>query len=146
MSETRERRQVLRQLLLAGERGSSQTQLVEALAERGFATTQSTISRDLKLLGAERRVREDGTQIYRLDPGPGVFPVGMVLAVEHNEVMLVVRTQIGRAPAVGLEIDALELDAVLGTIAGDDTVLVIPRSITQVEALAAKLTELAELA
>lgn len=145
MSETRERRQILRQLLLEGSGGSTQTQLVEALAEHGIATTQSTISRDLKYLGAERRVRDDGTPIYRLDPGPGVFPIGMVLAVEHNEAMIVVRTRIGRAPAVGIEIDALELDDVLGTIAGDDTVLVIPRSIAQVEALASKLRELAEL-
>lgn len=145
MSETRERRQILRQLLLEGSGGSTQTQLVDALAEHGIATTQSTISRDLKYLGAERRVRDDGTPIYRLDPGPGVFPIGMVLAVEHNEMLIVVRTRIGRAPAVGIEIDGLELDDVLGTIAGDDTVLVIPRSVALVEPLATKLRELAEL-
>jgi transcriptional regulator of arginine metabolism len=146
MSETRERRQILRQLLLEGNGGSTQAQLVEALAEQhGIATTQSTVSRDLKYLGAERRLRDDGTPVYRLDPGPGVFPIGMVVAVEHNEMLIVVRTRVGRAPAVGIEIDALELDEVLGTIAGDDTVLVIPRSMALVDALAAKLRELAEL-
>lgn len=145
MTETKERRKVLRQLLLAGSGGSTQAQLVGALADRGFATTQSTISRDLKLLGAERRVREDGNQVYRLEPGPGVFPVGMVVAVEHNEVLVIVRTRVGRAPAVGLELDALGHPDVLGTIAGDDTVLVIPRSIKRVGELARALTALAEL-
>jgi transcriptional regulator of arginine metabolism len=74
-----------------------------------------------------------------------VFPIGMVVAVEHNEMLIVVRTRVGRAPAVGIELDSLELDEVLGTIAGDDTVLVIPRAIALVEPLAAKLRELAEL-
>ncbi len=146
MTETSQRRAVLRQFLLAGGGGSTQAQLVAALAERGFATTQSTISRDLKLLGAERRVREDGSQIYRLELGPGVFPVGMVVAVEHNEVMVVVRTRVGRAPAVGLELDALDHADILGTIAGDDTVLVIPRSIARVGELARRIADLAELA
>jgi transcriptional regulator of arginine metabolism len=144
MSETHERRKVLRQLLLAGSAGSTQAQLVAALADQGFGTTQSTISRDLKLLGAERRVREDGSWVYRLEPGPGVFPVGMVVAVEHNEVLVIVRTRVGRAPAVGLELDALGHPDVLGTIAGDDTVLVIPRSIKRVAELALALAALAE--
>jgi transcriptional regulator of arginine metabolism len=144
MTETKERRKILRQLLLAGSGGSTQAQLVGALAERGFATTQSTISRDLKLLGAERRVRDDGNQVYRLEPGPGVFPVGMVVAVEHNEVLVIVRTRVGRAPAVGLELDALGNPDILGTIAGDDTVLVIPRSIERVRQLADVLAALAE--
>jgi transcriptional regulator of arginine metabolism len=144
MSDTHERRKLLRQLLLVGSGGSTQAQLVAALAEQGFVTTQSTISRDLKLLGAERRVREDGSWVYRLEPGPGVFPVGMVLAVEHNEVLVIVRTRVGRAPAVGLELDALGHPEILGTVAGDDTVLVIPRSIKRVGELARMIAALAE--
>lgn len=144
MTETHERRKVLRQLLLVGSGGSTQAQLVTALAEQGYATTQSTMSRDLKLLGAERRVREDGSWVYRLEPGPGVFPVGMVVAVEHNEVLVIIRTRVGRAPAVGLELDALGHADILGTIAGDDTVLVIPRSIKRVAELARVLAALAE--
>jgi transcriptional regulator of arginine metabolism len=144
MSDTHARRKLLRQLLLVGSGGSTQAQLVAALAEQGFVTTQSTISRDLKLLGAERRVREDGSWVYRLEPGPGVFPVGMVLAVEHNEVLVIVRTRVGRAPAVGLELDALNHPEILGTVAGDDTVLVIPRSIKRVGELARVIAALAE--
>jgi transcriptional regulator of arginine metabolism len=145
MSETKQRRKLLRQLLLSGS-GSSQTQLVEALAEHGIATTQSTISRDLKLLGATRRIRDDGSFVYRLEAiDQSHFPSAMVLSVEHNEAMIVVRTRVGRAPAVGLELDGLHHPNILGTIAGDDTVLVIPRSIAQVEELAAELAELARI-
>lgn len=146
MSETKQRRKLLRQLLLAGSGGSSQAQLVEALAERGIATTQSTVSRDLKLLGAQRRIREDGSFVYMLaSANHSSFPAQMVLSVEHNEAMIVVRTRIGRAPAVGLELDGLRHPNILGTIAGDDTVLVIPRSVTHVAELAHAIAELAEL-
>lgn len=146
MSQTKQRRKLLRHLLLSGRGGSTQAQLVEALAERGIPTTQSTISRDLKLLGAQRRVRDDGSFVYRLESaGRTNFPAGMVLSVDHNETMIVVRTRIGRAPAVGIELDGLRHPDILGTIAGDDTVLVIPRSVARVSELAATISELAEL-
>ncbi len=146
MSQTKQRRKLLRQLLLSGRGGSTQAQLVEALAERGIPTTQSTISRDLKLLGAQRRVRDDGSFVYRLESaGRTNFPAGMVLSVDHNETMIVIRTRIGRAPAVGIELDGLRHPDILGTIAGDDTVLVIPRSVARVSELAGTISELAEL-
>lgn len=146
MSETKQRRKLLRQLLLSGRGGATQAQLASALAERGIPTTQSTISRDLKLLGAQRRVREDGSFVYRLESaGRTNFPAGMVLSVEHNETMIVIRTRVGRAPAVGIELDGLRHPDVLGTIAGDDTVLVIPRSVTRITELGLAIAELAEL-
>lgn len=147
MSTTKERRKTLRQLLLSGRGGSTQAQLVDALAERGIATTQSTVSRDLKLLGAQRRLRDDGSFVYQLESaGRTNFPAGMVLSVEHNEALIVIRTRVGRAPAVGLELDGLRHPDILGTIAGDDTVLVIPRSTRRVGELAQSIAELAELA
>lgn len=145
MSETKQRRKLLRELLLS-EGGSSQAQLVAALAEHGLQTTQSTISRDLKLLGAKRRAREDGGFVYRLDAaGRTNFPASMVVSIEHNECVIVVRTRVGRAPAVGLELDGLRHPEILGTIAGDDTVMVIPRTVSRVGELAHALSELAEL-
>ena len=146
MTLTKQRRKLLRQLLLAGRGGATQTQLVEALAERGVATTQSTISRDLKLLGAQRRVRDDGSFVYRLESvGRTSFPASMVVSVDHNEVVVVVRTRVGRAPAVGLELDGLRHPDILGTLAGDDTVMVIPRTTARVRELAGAIAELAEL-
>lgn len=146
MSETKQRRKTLRQLLLSGRGGSTQTQLVEALAERGIPTTQSTISRDLKLLGAQRRVRDDGSFVYRLESASRTnFPAGMVLTVEHNEAVIVIRTRVGRAQAVGLDLDGLRHPDILGTIAGDDTVMVMPRSLARISELASALAELSEL-
>ena len=136
------RRAALRKLLSTGA-ATTQTELCEMLAQRGHRATQSTVSRDLKLLGAERRHTDDGTIVYRIPPRPrrGLSP-DMVTGVEHNEIVVVVRTEIGRAQAVGLDLDALADPDILGTLAGDDTVLVIPRSITQSAALAGRLRRL----
>lgn len=67
----------------------------------------------------------------------------MVLSVLHNETTIVLRTQVGRAPAVGSELDALNHDDILGTLSGDDTVLVIPRTVSVVESLSEHLRRLA---
>ena len=145
MVTAKQRRSALRKLLSSGHRGT-QEQLCAELATRGFPTTQSTISRDLKLLGAQRTTAEDGSLVYGLrTEAQGSFPADMVLGVEHNESMVVVRTRIGRAQAVGLDLDALRHPSMLGTLAGDDTVLVIPRSVTQTAELARRLRELAGL-
>jgi transcriptional regulator of arginine metabolism len=146
MPTAKQRRSALRKLLSSGHRGT-QEQLCADLAARGFATTQSTISRDLKLLGAQRIAAEDGTHVYglRTSSPHGAFPADMVVGIEHNESMVVVRTRIGRAQAVGLDLDAMRHPGMLGTLAGDDTVLVIPKSITQTAELAQRLRELAGL-
>jgi len=145
MSLAKSRRLALRQLLVAGQPGT-QSELCGALAERGHAATQSTISRDLKVLGAQRILRGDGNFAYHLRPRvPTPFQGDMILSVSHNEVMVVVRTRVGRAPAVGLDLDAMRHEQILGTLAGDDTVLVIPRSTSATASLAAELRELAGL-
>jgi transcriptional regulator of arginine metabolism len=145
MVTAKQRRATLRKLLSTGHRGT-QEELCAELAERGFPTTQSTISRDLKLLGAQRSLSDDGAFVYGLRTGVhGSFPADMVLDIEHNESMVVVRTRVGRAQAVGLDLDAMRHPGMLGTLAGDDTVLVIPKSITQTAELARRLRELAGL-
>jgi len=116
------------------------------LAERGHPTTQSTVSRDLKLLGAERLVGDDGTVAYRLvtRARTGLSP-DMVIGIDHNEAMVVIRTEIGRAQAVGFDLDALGLPDIIGTLAGDDTVLVIPRTITRTDVLAATIRTMCDV-
>lgn len=116
------------------------------LADRGHTATQSTISRDLKVLGATRILREDGNFAYHLRSAlPGPFPSDMVTSIEHNESMIVIRTRVGRAQAVGIEIDAMRHPDILGTLAGDDTVLVIARSTTLTRTVAGRLRDLAGL-
>ncbi len=145
MGSTEERRKIIRKLLLAG-RGGTQSEICALLLDRGLATTQSTISRDLKRLDAERTLREDGSFVYRLRGARrSRFPAEMVLSIANNETMIVVRTRVGRAPAVGVEIDTLRLTGILGTISGDDTVLVIPTSVTGIPRLLIRLREISEL-
>ena len=146
MSSAKARRLALRQLLTAGQTGTQQ-ELSEHLADKGYVATQSTISRDLKLLGAQRTLRDDGEFAYHLQGGTGGggLPTEMILGVERNETMVVIRTKVGRAQAVGLDLDDMRHPDILGTLAGDDTVLVIPRSTRQTSALARSLRELAGL-
>ena len=141
----KERRKSLRKLLLMG-RGGSQAELLELLRGQGHHTTQSTVSRDLKLLGAERRLDTHGELVYTLESGSQAsFPSQMILSVEHNEHLIVVRTRVGRAPAVGIELDNLRDPDILGTIAGDDTVLVVPIRAAMLTRLVHRLRELSEM-
>lgn len=145
MKGAKARRLALKQLLLSGQTGTQQ-ELCDQLAERGFDATQSTISRDLKALGALREQRSDGEFAYHLQPETqAAFDADMVQDVVCNEALVLMRTSIGRAQAVGFDLDAMRHPDILGTLAGDDTVLVIPRSISRVEALAESLRELAGL-
>ncbi|MCA9711343.1 MAG: arginine repressor [Myxococcales bacterium] len=145
MTATRSRRDALRELLSGG-RASTQAELCALLAARGHEVTQSTVSRDLKRLGAERTVAADGVPVYRLTgAAPARLGAGVVLGVSHNEQLVVLRTPAGLAGAVGLEIDALGHPDVLGTVAGDDTVLVVPRTTTRVGELASALRAFGQL-
>ncbi len=145
MKGAKARRLALKQLLLSGQTGTQQ-ELCDLLGGRGFEATQSTISRDLKALGAQRRQRADGEFAYHLHAATSTaFDADMVQEVACNEQMIIMRTRIGRAQAVGLDLDAMRHPDILGTLAGDDTVLVIPRTVERVHALAATLRELSGL-
>jgi transcriptional regulator of arginine metabolism len=145
MTTAKARRAVLQELLSGG-RASTQAELCELLAARGHAAAQSTVSRDLKRLGALRAMGADGEPVYRLGTGSSVprgLSAGMVTAIEHNEVLIVLRTSAGRAQVVGIELDDLDHPEILGTLAGDDTVLVVPRQVARLGELVQSLRELA---
>lgn len=109
---------------------SSQEELLGYLDEEGIDITQATLSRDFAELGVvrvftERGVRyvlnseETGKQIAKL--------IGFeILSVEHNESIIVIRTLAGRAQGVAHYIDRLNRKEIIGTVGGDDTVIVIP--------------------
>lgn len=140
MTTAKARRAALQELLSGG-RACTQAELCELLAQQGHAATQSTVSRDLKRLGAQRSVGADGVPVYRLGGGPPRRGLSgrMVLAIEHNECMVVLRTPPGMAQAVGLQLDDLRHPEIMGTLAGDDTVLVVPRSVARIPGLVQEL-------
>ena len=124
MSPVRDRRALIRELL-ESHHVQSQGELLELLAARGFETTQSVLSRDLRKIKAAKR---EGT--YQLiHDGERVTPLenlqqllrGARAAGPH---MLVVFTEPGAANAIARAIEAEAFDGVVGSIAGDDTVFV----------------------
>ncbi|MGZ3458490.1 MAG: arginine repressor [Archangium sp.] len=112
---------------------STQEELGQLLAREGFDVTQATLSRDLAQLGAMRVSLPQGGTVYGLEVAPP--PAGearlrelgeMILSLEDNEMLVVMRTRPGSAPLVASAIDQARLLEALGTIAGDDTVFVAP--------------------
>jgi len=114
---------------------SSQAQLVELLAADGVEATQTTVSRDLEELGALKVRLPGGEGAYVLPelPSQQVAPTEHLrrvlgewaVEVAHSGNLVVIRTPPGCAHVVGSALDRSGLDAVVGTVAGDDTVLVV---------------------
>ncbi len=133
---------VLRKLLSSGVAGT-QEEICEQLAARGHEVTQSTISRDLRRLGAVKATDDAGRTVYR-SPAAPVNPVtrtslqDLVLSLRSNGQMIVIRTTPGSAPFVAAQIDQIRFQrtaGVLGTIAGDDTIFISPADVQEVSRL-----------
>ena len=113
---------------------TSQTQLVELLAEQGIAVTQATVSRDLDRLGAVR-VRRGGHMVYALpaeelpvDPIDRVREaLTLVRRMEPSGNLLVMKTAPGNAQPLARAFDVADLTQIAGDVAGDDTVLLVAR-------------------
>src|SRR6478752_5189065 len=128
---------------------TSQEQLRDRLRTRGVEATQATISRDVRDLGLIKRP-VDGA--YRRG-GPAVAPEadpadGLRTAVDdylrrHEvvEQLIVLRTDAGQAQPLAVAIDRAGVAEIVGTIAGDDTILVICRSAADAATLSSRLTQ-----
>lgn len=137
------RLEFLRQLLAEGDL-STQEDLVEKLEKNHFSVTQSTVSRDLRKLGAIRAIDGKGRTVYRL-PEEMFVPVKssslneMVTSIQSNASLIVIRTHPGSASLVGRFVDMTFSDEILGCIAGDDTVFVAPQSQRETNSLQKKI-------
>ncbi len=133
------RQSVIKQLILTRHM-RTQEELAAALQRRKIHVTQATLSRDLADLGVSRVHTTAGFH-YALPPAGTAETlrelVGtQILTVEANETLVVVRTLTGHAHAVGVYLDGLGHPDILGTIAGDDTVMVIPTTVKKTHAVA----------
>lgn len=135
---------------------TSQDQLVELLAADGVVASQVTVSRDLEELGAVKvRMAAGGETVYAIPelPKDRVAPEShlrrvlgeWLVEVAHSANLIVLRTPPGSAHVVGSAIDRAGLADVLGSVAGDDTVLVVVSERVGGEAVARRLSELAGL-
>ena len=130
------RRRVLRRLITTGT-VSSQQELVAALASAGHQVTQATVSRDLDAIGAEKQRTGDGLARYvivndvPLDEAQQAVAraiADFVESITSSENIVVLKTPPGAAHLVASAIDRAGLEGVLGTVAGDDTLLCVAAS------------------
>ena len=112
----------------------SQSDLVKLLKKAGFAVTQATASRDLEEVGAVRARNESGELIYQIGTtSDGAIsksmplPADLILSVESSGNLAVVRTPPGGAQFLASSLDNSGIKSIIGTIAGDDTVLVVSK-------------------
>jgi len=106
--------------IISTARISSQAQLVKALRKKGFPVTQASVSRDLDELG----VTKEAGKYRRSIQVPRRATFGEVSFLTSGDNLIVARCGSGLASALAVRLDALNLDGIAGTIAGDDTVFV----------------------
>jgi transcriptional regulator of arginine metabolism len=115
---------------------SSQDELCQALEKAGFAVTQATLSRDMKELGIARVNTAAGHRyILHMESEERRLTsmIGYEIeSIDANESMIVIKTLPGRAQGVAEIIDSVRHPAVLGTLAGDNTIFVTPSSVTKI--------------
>jgi len=136
-----ERRKVIAQLLRE-HAVARQSELVELLRTAGFAATQSSISRDLKELGAAK-LKEGYTLPDESDAGNGDSLLAVAELVRDVRAagpnLLVVITAVGAAQRVAVTLDRMAWPEVIGTLSGDDTIFIATSSSTQQRRLRERL-------
>lgn len=128
----------LKSILLSDTVGT-QDEIKQALEEQGFLVNQSKISRLLRKVGAAKTTNEHKQIVYSLprEPAPPASKnvlSHLVINITTNETLIVINTNPGSASLIGRLLDHNSQDLnILGTVAGDDTVFIAPKSIKQIE-------------
>ncbi|NLX88626.1 MAG: arginine repressor [Syntrophomonadaceae bacterium] len=136
--------------IIAGQRVSTQEELCELLKQRGFDVTQATVSRDIKELKLVKTA--DGFYYrYNMPESPvmknsfqrmqRIFKE-LVLGCDYSENIIVIKTVAGGAQSVASVIDAYEHQFILGTVAGDDTIIAVVKPSTAVGEVMSLFTSL----
>ena len=145
-NETQERLAVLKALIREGE-ASTQEELCDALRKKKFDVTQSTVSRDLRRIGAVKTTNSDDEVIYVLPDEVMRARVhtpldGLLTEIVANESMIVVHTTPGSASLVARHLDNERIAlGILGTLAGDDTIFIVPESVRKIAATIKKMKD-----
>jgi transcriptional regulator of arginine metabolism len=130
MRKRTERQAAIRRIV-RDERIKTQRQLVERLGNAGFECTQATVSRDIAVMGLEKV--SDGGYVLPEDLHLRRMLTELVTDVVAAENLIVVKCMPGGAQGVGAALDAAEVEHVVGSIAGDDTVLLIACSVGEAD-------------
>jgi transcriptional regulator of arginine metabolism len=134
---------------------ASQAQLVDMLGEAGVEATQATVSRDLEEIGAIKVRVAGGESVYAVPELPRDRPApeehlrrvlgDWVVEIDSSANLVVVRTPPGSAHVVASALDRAGLEDIVGTVAGDDTILVVASERVGGAALAGRLGAIAGL-
>lgn len=129
----------------------TQDQLLKELQSAGFHSTQATISRDIKELRIIKELTSLGTYRYTTASreSAGAFSARLnsifkesVISYDYAQNIVVIKTLPSLAPAAGRAIDAMNMSVVVGTLAGDDTLLIIMRDIQAAIGFCAEIKKL----
>lgn len=123
MNESRDERLNQIRQIIASQPVKNQEELAQLLTDAGYSCTQSSVSRDLHDLGV---VKSDGK--YTLKETEIMQRLGVLSAVPAGPNLLVMKTSVGAAQLVGVQIDQLGLSQIIGTVAGDDTIFIATAS------------------
>ncbi|MBQ7876379.1 MAG: arginine repressor [Clostridia bacterium] len=131
----------------------TQYDLTEELKKHGFDVTQATVSRDIKELRLVKKQAENGKSIYTkntdsvysdIDSRFAIIFQKCVTNVEYAVNNIVIKTLPGMAQAAGAAVDSMDFPEVVGSIAGDDTVMMVVRSEESARRLVYKLRSMTE--
>lgn len=129
----------------------NQEQLLRALQECGFYSTQATISRDIKELCITKEMTTFGTYRYSVAAKnqSGTFSARLntifrecITSYDYAQNMVVIKTLPGLAPAAASAVDAMNMSVVVGTLAGDDTVFLVMRDSNSAAAFCGEIRNL----
>lgn len=150
LEDTRARRALIVELVRA-RHVATQGDLRDLLRAKGHDVTQATLSRDLAKLGARRVSLPSGGTAYEIDgfqarpsgePSHIATMASLVLGIREGAAIVVIHTRPGAAPAVAALLDQARLDSIIGSIAGDDTIFVVPERRVTAATLAKTLRRL----
>lgn len=126
---------------------STQEALIQKLAEHGFDSTQTTISRDIRQLRLIKGPTGRGTYKYVAPevrkgndaPGHNSALTDAVLKIEAAQNLIVIKTMAGMANAIAVCVDSLHIKDIIGSVAGDDTILLVLKTNEKADAIEAEL-------
>ena len=122
--------------IISNQEITGQEELLEILKSLGYEITQATLSRDIRDLGIAKMPDAEKGYIYVLPQKLGIsnrksvpvnIPGDSILSIEYSYQFAIIKTFPGFASSVAIYIDSMALDEIAGTVAGDDTILIIPR-------------------
>lgn len=145
LKKKRELLDILRGLIGQGYEGT-QEDIKSELGKHGYELNQSTISRSLKKLGVSKVQLKNGQSRYELHQKTSIVDYGgrignLISSIESNESLIVIRTTPGAAMFIAGQIDYHLKHEVLGTIAGDDTIFISPKSVKKIKICERKVLE-----